>query len=159
MIQKSALIKGLLIGTACIAAIAYLRPSDSIPNSGREVDIAPEFSPLSSVTQQQKLTRPPTETAIASDDKGGDWFVIENHSGKCKPDEGPADMIKSLKTLGQPYKIKEDVVEGNRPMQVSLFLSDGVESGQMVYYRGKARCQAQADKKNQSTNSELNRYK
>ena len=141
-----------MIAAACIATIAYLKPSNETRIPVRETE-----PPL--IAQQAEAAKPAVVTLAVSDDKGGDWYVIENHSGKCKPDEGPADMIKSLKTLGQPYEIKEDVVEGNRPMQVSLFLSDGVESGQMVYYRGKARCQAQADKRKQSTDSELNRYK
>ncbi|MBW4056711.1 MAG: hypothetical protein HIU83_15185 [Proteobacteria bacterium] len=152
MVQKSALIKALLIGATCVAIIAYLRPSPSVSNAEREVE-----PPL--VTKQTESIKPTAASSAVSDDKGGNWFVIENITGKCKPDEGPADMIKSLKTLGQPYEVKEDVVDGDKPMQVRLLLNDGVESGKIVYYRGKTLCQAQADKKKESTESELDRYK
>ena len=123
MIQKSALIKGLLIGTACIATIAYLRPSDSIPNSGREVDIADGFSPLSSVTQQPKSTRPPTDTAIASDDKGGDWFVIENHSGKCKPDEAPSGVPSGTPAVLPPLPPQPDNASNINPKMILFTIS------------------------------------
>jgi hypothetical protein len=157
--DKSGVIKGLLIGAACIATIAYLMPSGSLTNAESENKSAPAFTPISSVSQQTEAIKPTVDAPVTHENKGGTWYVIENSTGKCKADEGPVEMMKSLKALGQPYEVKEDVVEGNRPMQVSLLLNDGNESGQIVYYRGKTRCRAQADKKKRSTDAEFNRYK
>lgn len=149
-------VKTVLIVGACFAIIAVLRPSRTVPNS--ELPAAPQpptHTIISSVSQQPAPAQP-----IANvDDKGGDWYAIQNGTGKCIKDEGPAEMMKNLKTLGQPYQVKEDVVEGNRPMQVRLILNDGFESGQIIYYRGESRCQAAANQKQQSTDAELNRYK
>jgi hypothetical protein len=141
--------QSLLIASLALGALAlyvFSQPDTSKTKAWVEAAPAP-------------VAAPAQETIPLTDDVGGDWYVISNYTGECKPDEGPADMIKNLKTLGQPYQIKEDVVEGNRPMQVRLLLNDGFESGQIIYYRGEARCKAAASAKQQAVDAELNRYK
>ena len=158
MVQKSAAIKGLLVVVACVAIIAYLKPSSSTRIPEREVETM-TFLPLSSVTQQSASATPRTDSLVASDDKGGDWFVIGNYTGKCEKDEGPAKTMEKFKAAEIPYEVKDDVVEAGKPMQVRVVVHDGVESMQAVFYRGKARCQEQLDKKKQATDTGLNRYK
>lgn len=87
------------------------------------------------------------------------WFVIENITGKCRLDEGPAKMIKNLKKLGQPYNVIDEDVVDDKPLRVKLLLNDGYESGQIVYYRGLKRCQDQAAINKQASDLELDRYK
>lgn len=113
----------------------------------RNVELKPY---IDKVTDPAQAPIPETDTR---------WFIIENLTGKCQPDEGPAEMISSLKKLGQSYKVIEDVVVDGKPYQVRLLLRDGVESGEIVYYRGKNRCEAQAKQKKQANVKELERYK
>jgi hypothetical protein len=161
---KNKITAGQAVISLCIAAgvfFAFQEFKKVIFTPGPQpstVYAAPTNSPVQ--TEQTNMPQQQTTPQNAlSNDKVGDWYVIENDMGKCKPDKGPASLIKSLKSLGQPYQVREDVVEGNRPMQVRLLLNDGYEAGEIIYYRGKARCQTAADKKKQTTDSELNRYK
>lgn len=99
----------------------------------------------------------PKSSHIAETDNR--WFIIENVTGKCRPDEGPAKMIKNLQALGQPYNIIDDDIVDGKPLQVRLLLHDGFESGQIVYYRGENRCKEQATINKQANDLELNKYK
>ncbi|MDD2321314.1 MAG: hypothetical protein PHO83_14815 [Geobacteraceae bacterium] len=154
IIEKPAnkLVTGLVVVVVIVVIIGFRAAVDSKSKKLKNTD---------QVTVSETLLQQQNQSANSSliDEKGGDWYIIENYTGNCKPDEGPSDMIKNLKALGQPYQIVEDIIEGGRPMQVRLLLSDGYESGQIIYYRGQTRCQSEADKKKQSTNLELNRFK
>lgn len=98
--------------------------------------------------------------ASQDDDKDVDWYIIENYTGKCKKDEGPAKTMETFKAGGMPYEVKDDIIGvSGKPLQVSVVVRDGVEAMQAVFYRGKERCQEQVDKKKQATDAELNRYK
>lgn len=146
----------LVVFFVVLLLVKYLWPK-SINSTQQSVTHSGVMPPAQPTQPTQPIQ--PKQPQDLQDDKGGDWYVIQNITDKCVPDEGPAEMIKNLKTLGQPYQVVEDIVEGDKPMQVRLLLNDGVESGQIVYYRGKSRCEAQVLKKKQANDAELERYK
>lgn len=151
--QKIGVGKMLFAVCFSIAAIAlynHMQSGDTKTNAW--VDAAPKESMTSSVELPQTVS-------TQSNDISGNWYAIQNVTGECKEDEGPAALMKSLKTLGQPCQVIDDVVEGGKPVQVKLIINDGVESVQAIYYRGKERCQAAANKRQQDTDAELNKYK
>lgn len=145
----------IVVAVACIILLAFIKSNWSQPNP--RLSGQPSAQPAATLPPESDANRQITTAQV--DDKGGDWYIISNHTNKCEPDEGPAKMMATFKQAGMPYEVIDDVVEGGKPMQVRLQVRDSAEALQAVFYRGKARCQAQADKMKQSTDSELNRYK
>jgi len=79
--------QSLLIASLALGALAlyvFSQPDTSKTKAWVEAAPAP-------------VAAPAQETIPLTDDVGGDWYVISNYTGECKPDEGPADMIKKLK--------------------------------------------------------------
>lgn len=136
---------------ACITVLTVVQSSHSVPASDSTATVL--ITPPPSAALPTGYVRP---TAAPQDNQ---WYVVDSITGECKKDQGPAETIQTFKNAEMPYEVIEDVVEDGKPMQVRLQVRDGVEAMQAVFYRGKDRCQDQADKKKRATSEELNRYK
>jgi len=72
------------------------------------------------------------------------WFkpvaFAGNLVGGCEPDDGgPGKLIQSLETLHQPYRVSREVKEGDKVVQTLIEITG---RGELLYFRGKARCEA-----------------
>lgn len=91
--------------------------------------------------------------------KDNRWYIINNDSGKCAKSEGPSELIKVFRALGQSYEIVDDVVEDGKPMQVRILFKDPSGAFQLAYYRGKKCCINEALNYKRTSDKEVNRYK
>lgn len=135
---------------ACITVLTVVQSSHSVPASDSTAPVLITPPPAALPTGYVRPTAAPQDNQ---------WYVVDSITGECKKDQGPAETIQTFKNAGMPYEVIDDVVEDGKPMQVRLQVRDGVEAMQAAFYRGKDRCQDQADKKKRATSEELNRYK
>lgn len=136
---------------ACITVLSVVQSSRSVPASDSTSTVL--------ITPPPAAALPTGYVRPAAAPQDNQWYIVDPNTGECKNNQGPAEMMQTFKKAGLPYEVIDDVVEYGKPIQVRLQVRDGVEAMQAVFYRGKDRCQDQADKKKRATSEELNRYK
>lgn len=72
------------------------------------------------------------------------WYkpnaFIGNLTGGCSPDEGgPGKTIENLEALHIPYSVKNEIKDDDKVVQTTVEISG---KGELIYFRGKARCEA-----------------
>lgn len=137
----------LCVGIAAIAFAAY--------RDIKKPSVA--SSPPVLLVAQQTVANKELPATISSDDKPADWHVVENMSGKCKPNEGPAHLIEIQKGLNSPYRVVDEKNENGRPVIVRVECP--TEDFQVRYYRSKDLCQSALTEKKKDDSAELSRYK
>lgn len=85
-----------------------------------------------------------------------DWYVVRNSDNKCAKDVGPANFIKIMQDLKQPYRADDTVRNGKIVKTVVIDSEAGIA---ITYYRGQQECLFAQQQRQAQQNRELDKYR
>lgn len=83
------------------------------------------------------------------------WYILSQLNGCSPSPEGPASIIETQKKFDVQVRTFDEVKEGDLIVRVKVKFSNGY----INYIRGKARCEAEEKRLDESKNNEIQKYK